>query len=99
EEFDEEICTAHESNMQKHLDLWRKQRQIPRFVLLLEGDNELLLDLTDIYFFRILLKDLRKNTQLTLKEFLFFDLGSALVDKEGNSHANQVIISLKRNVR
>jgi hypothetical protein len=88
---------ANQSELLINLERWRMQRGIPRIVLLPEGDNELLLDLSNIYFFHILLKSMKKSGKALLKEFLFFDLGSIVIDRHNNNYANQVVISLKKN--
>lgn len=66
--------------------------RLPREVILVQGDNELYLDLRQPLCENILREELKKRGRLVLKE----NLGSTLVRKEGRVHYSEVVIPLKR---
>jgi len=58
-------------NTETTLATWREKYKVPDLVLLVEGDNELLINLKDPLAVNILLTEAKKAGRLTLKEFLF----------------------------
>jgi lantibiotic biosynthesis protein len=74
---------------------WRKSRKIPALVSLEEGDNTLLLNLTNLFCIEILLTSI-KSESIKLCEFLF-DENSAVVKSDEGSFTNEFIISYYRN--
>lgn len=71
---------------------WREKRQIPRHVVLVEGDNKLLLNLDNITSFRMLVSAVAKRNVFELEEFLCAD--ETIVSGKGSDHfANEFIFS------
>jgi thiopeptide-type bacteriocin biosynthesis protein len=68
---------------------------LPKIVQLVQGDNELLLDLDDKNCLKILFTDLKRNTKVTLVEHLFGKKENAFVrDRLDHRFANELVIPL-----
>lgn len=74
---------------------WRKKRNIPKFVMLEEGDNNLFISLENIFCIKLLLSSL-KGEEFKLCEFLF-DEKTAVVNSEEGAFLNEFVISYYRN--
>jgi hypothetical protein len=72
--------------------IWRKQRNIPRFVNWAHFDNTLLLDFEKEIGIQLFLKSVTNNAKITLEEFLFTD-ESVVKNTYGENFANQFILS------
>ncbi len=81
----------NEEKLLKEIKKWRKERQIPKFVVLQEGDNELLINMNNYTCVKLLLSLTKNKKTFKLVEFLFLE------DENGKSEkdyfANQVVIS------
>ena len=75
---------------------WKQLKKIPQYVNLVHGDNTLLLDLNLEIGVQLFLKLAKPNSKIVLEEFLF-DNNSVVKDSEGNSFANQFILSFYKN--
>lgn len=75
------------------LNDFRKERTIPQFVMLTDGDNELLINLENLDSARMLLDTVRKRENFKLTEFLFDEDG--IVKSEDNQayYANQIVLA------
>lgn len=69
------------------------EKLIPRYILLCEGDNQLLLDRNNDLCLDILINTLKKNKGAILKESLVQDYDSLLVDNKNEGYNNEVIFS------
>ena len=65
--------------------------KIPKFVVLAEGDNELIINFNNITSIRMFIDSVKKRNNFVLKEFLHADNGIVKSDK--NYYTNQVIVS------
>jgi len=68
--------------------------QLPRHLVIAEGDNELLIDMDNEVCLQILGATLVKKERVVLQEFLHTD-GQCWVEGEGGRYTNEVIIPLK----
>jgi len=69
----------------------RDSLKIPQYVMLADGDNELLVNFGNLTSVRMLLDTISKRGSFKLTEFLFSERG---VVKEGDEYyTNQVVIS------
>ncbi|MDY8137084.1 lantibiotic dehydratase family protein [Aquimarina sp. 2201CG5-10] len=83
--FDDEDLLLQE--MQKI----KEKRKIPKYVLLIEGDNELLINTDNSTSIKMFLSTVKKRTSCTLKEFLHTEEG--IVKNNDETHTNQVVLS------
>ncbi|MFV8344682.1 lantibiotic dehydratase family protein [Flavobacterium sp. ZB4P13] len=72
--------------------IWRKQRNIPRFVNWAHFDNTLLLDFEQEIGVQLFLKSVVNHAKITLEEFLFTE-DSVVKNTNGKNFANQFILS------
>lgn len=75
----------------KMLQAWLEQKGIPKFVLLVDGDNELLINFNCYTSALMLFETVKRRTSFILKEFLHHQ-GGVVLSKEG-WYTNQVVIS------
>ncbi|UUC47259.1 lantibiotic dehydratase family protein [Flavobacterium cerinum] len=88
----EEINTIDTVSGLPEIKKWREKRQIPDHVVLVEGDNKLLLNLENITSFRMLVSAVAKRNVFELEEFLCGD--ETIVSGKGSDHfANEFIFS------
>jgi thiopeptide-type bacteriocin biosynthesis protein len=84
----------------QHLPLFRKireQLQLPRHLVIAEGDNELLIDMENEACLQILASTLIKKERVVLQEFLHTD-GQCWVESAEGRYTNEVIIPLKSTI-
>lgn len=82
----------------ERLAVLKKIYNFPNEVVLLEGDNELLLNFSnpiaiDIFFEKVCKQD------ITLNEFIFSEYQSPVKDNEGNFYSNEIIIPIAMDVK
>jgi thiopeptide-type bacteriocin biosynthesis protein len=80
------------------LDQFISQHQVPRYVQLIQGDNELLLDLNLPVARSILAEEIEKKGQAELKEFISFPSKCIIQDQEG-AYTNEIVIPFKSDVQ
>ena len=68
------------------------KRKIPRRVLLVESDNQMLIDFEQQDSILMFLTYLKKYKSALLEEFLFTNENCIVKDKQGQSHTNEIII-------
>lgn len=71
---------------------WRQKRNIPQYVVLVEGDNKLLLNLDNITSFQMLLSAVAKKNVFELEEFLYTEK-TIVSGKHNDFYANEFIFS------
>jgi hypothetical protein len=71
---------------------WQKQHMIPNNVELVDGDNKLLICLTNETSIKMLLDTVKKRKQFLLEEFLFSN-DEIIKDTNHNSFCNQFVVS------
>lgn len=80
------------------LESWRKKWNVPKLILLVEGDNELLIDLDNELSFKMFVSEIKKTNFITLKEFLFNQEQCIVKDENNNAYVNQFISFLLRDI-
>jgi len=91
------ISTSNSDQTIENIRKFRKENKIPQKVVLVQGDNELLIDLNKISSINILLSSIKSYPMFVLKEFIFEIGDSPVVDSKGNSFANEFIFSYYKN--
>ncbi len=75
----------------KQLAEFVTNKNLPRFVLLVDGDNELLINTQNTTSMKMLLNTIKKRRKFKLKEFLHSE--GSVVKKEEEAFTNQMVIS------
>lgn len=78
----------------EEITLWRKEKHMPRYVLLPDGDNELFVDLENPLIIRSFFSIIKKRPAIILKEFIFDRKNPVIRDENGNGYLNECIVAL-----
>lgn len=73
---------------------WREQYRIPRYVALVDFDNELFIDLENQWLAETFVNEIKAKDTFTLKEFLF-RADNAVATSPGNWHTNQFVVAFR----
>ncbi|MGD1838167.1 MAG: lantibiotic dehydratase family protein [Nitrososphaeraceae archaeon] len=73
---------------------WKKTLKIPDEILIVEGDNELYVDLSNSLYIKLFLDIIQKKKNIKLREYLY-NSQSYLVKRNLESFTNQLIVSLQ----
>jgi hypothetical protein len=76
---------------------WLLNKQIPRYVMLADGDNELLIDFESFLSIQMLHSVVKKRTAFQLQEFLFTAEKNVVEDGKGNGFTNEFIFGFYKN--
>lgn len=96
DDFKKFIEKQNDTKIKSNIQQWRKEKNIPQFVLLTEGDNELLVDFENVLSVKMLFSAIKKRESFELKEFLF-DLENAVIkDEQRNSFTNEFVITFHK---
>ncbi len=89
------IINAEDLEIQrkKSITEWIKERKLPKYVLMIDGDNELLIDVYDDDSIQILNKEIKKRSNVVVEEFLFNDFDSIVKDENNKDYSNELIFS------
>ncbi|MBV6485708.1 MAG: Nisin biosynthesis protein NisB [Flavobacteriales bacterium] len=85
------------NNINKDVIEWQEKWQIPDLILLVEGDNELLIDLKNDWSLKMFISEIKNQQFIVLKEFLFEKETAFVKDNQGNSYTNEFIAILQKN--
>ena len=83
--------SAADADLYTILQRWRRTRQIPRQVAIVEGDSELLVDLCNIVSLRSLLHAIRKSSPALLMEVIDGPYTCAVAGPEGR-YTNEIVV-------
>ncbi|WP_299676774.1 lantibiotic dehydratase family protein [uncultured Tenacibaculum sp.] len=78
--------------LRKKVNLFKKDLKVPDYVKLVDGDNELLINLNNLTSIKMFLNTVKNRERVTLKEFLFSEK-SIITDKHKGVYTNQVVVS------
>ena len=90
------LLAAPAAELLPRVAAFRAHWQLPRFFLLVEGDNELFIDADNALLVRIWLEAVRQQPTSTLREFLFDPAASPVRDEAGRAYVPQFIALLLR---
>lgn len=92
------LLDEKKSNYITDIAEWRKHWNIPKYVVLADGDNELLVNLEDELSVKMLVSSIKKRDKIVLEEFLF-DINNLLVkDTKQNGYTNEFIAILLKDI-
>ena len=86
------IEAKNDNELLQKAKLWRDEFKLPDYVLLADGDNELLLNLNNLLCLKTLLSLVKKREGFQLKEFLF-KKENCVVKRGEDRFTNQLIFS------
>ena len=86
------VSAKDDNELEQKTKLWKDDFKLPDYVLLADGDNELLLYLNNLLCIKTLLSLVKKRSGFQLKEFLF-DPKKALVKRGTDGFTNQIVFS------
>jgi thiopeptide-type bacteriocin biosynthesis protein len=75
---------------------FRKRFRIPRYIALVEGDNELVLDLENSHCLLLLLSEIKDKNAVRIIEYLLPEGSYCVSDRDGDNYTNEVILSFYR---
>lgn len=90
-----EIPPLPSNNIKEYFEQLCTKMNIPRYVLLSEGDNELLLDMSFQPSLSILLEKLKKRSLITLTEFLGTP-NNCFLEENGRKITNELVIPFSK---
>ncbi len=73
------------------VEIWRNSLNLPTQFLLSDGDNELLVDITDSLSVKAFLSAIKKRENITLTEFLQNEKNDFVVDEAHKTYTNELI--------
>jgi len=76
---------------------WRKKRNIPRYVLMPDGDNELFVDWENLLSIHSLFSIIKKRESVKFTEFLFSPENGVIKDCENAVYTNEFIVPFYKN--
>lgn len=78
------------------LTKWRTTWKIPRSVVIVEGDNELLIDFSSPLSTKLFLNEIKKKDKIELEEFLYNQKDLIIKDSEDIGYTNEFLAFLIR---
>jgi hypothetical protein len=84
---------------QEEQQKWREEKQMSRYVVLPDGDNEFFVDMDIDISVKALLDVVKKREQFYLQEFPFDVDNSFISDGQRNSYTNEFIISFHKDFK
>ncbi|PIF31806.1 lantibiotic biosynthesis dehydratase-like protein [Flavobacterium sp. 9] len=84
------------NQLKNDIQNFRTEWKIPRYINIIEGDNELMVDLENSRSFAMMLDIILKKDKITFEEFLFFD-ENQIVKRGESNFTNQIIFSIYKN--
>lgn len=92
QDINELIKVKSKKDLLEKVKVWKDKFKLPDYVLLADGDNELLLHLNNLMCIKTLLSLVKRRSIFQLKEFLF-EPKKALVKRGKDGFTNQVVFS------
>lgn len=81
--------------LQNEIEIFKHKFSMPKYVLLSDGDNELLINLKNLTSVKMFLNTVKSRNNFKLSEFLFSFEDSVVKDANNNKYSNEFIISFK----
>ena len=98
EDYQNLIDAKDDKHLQASANLIKEKFQLPEEILIVEGDNELWVDLRNIHCLRLLQNELRKKNSITIQEY-FSPGNDSPIKSDDGVHANEFIFFLTKDKR
>lgn len=82
----------NENKLFKLMKELRNQLKLPQYILLIEGDNELLINLNNLTSLKMFLEIIKNKNKFKITEFLFTE-DTIIKDSNGENYTNEVVVS------
>lgn len=90
----EQLLQAADQQLMSDVQAFRKRWHMPRYIVLADGDNEMLVDLENEILVKLWLETIKNRPSQELKEFLWPETG--VLDQHGNIYTNQLVAVLTK---
>jgi len=80
----------------QNLKKWREEVQLPRYVVLPDGDNELFVDMESRLSVQTLMSVVKKRKSFQLEEFPFDPENALVKDENGNTFTNEFVFGFHK---
>jgi lantibiotic biosynthesis protein len=87
------LTTLPDNELQAALQQFRKEWNLPRYIVLADGDNEMLVDMEDRIMVKLWLDSVKNRYGMELKEFIYPE-NTAVTDQNGHVYCNQLVAAL-----
>jgi hypothetical protein len=85
------IETLNKDAFKSEMNTWVHKLQLPEYVVLVDGDNELLITTRNVSSMEMLINTIKRLARFVLKEFLHSE--NTLVQSKNGNYVNQIILS------
>lgn len=89
----EHLLSVKDEALMETISVFRKEWRLPKYIVLADADNEMLVDLEDITLIKSLLETIKNRQGLELKEF-FYPENTAVTDLHQQTYCNQFVASV-----
>jgi thiopeptide-type bacteriocin biosynthesis protein len=90
------MLLADNIELVREAKIWQEKWLLPNLILLVEGDNELLINLKDKLSLRMFISIIKKRLMIIVKEFLFDEKTAIVRNEKGNAYTNEFIAILQK---
>jgi len=90
----EHLLQAADQQLMEEVQAFRNRWRMPRYIVLADGDNEMLIDLENEILVKLWLETIKNRPGQELKEFLSPETG--VLDQHGNIYSNQLVAVLTK---
>ncbi len=85
------LIKSKNNELMQNVGIWQTQWRVPNRVLIVQGDNELLIDLTHELSVKTFVQEIKNSPTIILAEFLFSDDQSFAQDENAAKYTNECI--------
>lgn len=90
-DFEHLLNINNDEELISKIDSFREKWNIPKMVSVADGDNELVIDLGNLYWSKVFINLIKKRYEINLLEFFYTDTNSIVKGNSGN-FVNQIIL-------
>ncbi len=86
-----------QNNLKEQMKIFKREFSLPDFVLLSDGDNELLINLNNLTSVEMFIDTVKNRQNLKLTEFIFNSTRQIVKNSSGQNFSNEIIMSFYKN--
>lgn len=87
------LAIEEDESLLEKIEKWRERYFLPRYVLMLDGDNELYIDWGNVISVKSLLSLISKRQEIKFTEFLFNPNKAMVKDTNNKTYTNECIVA------